>query len=66
MNYGLCGSLINAILLKSGKYRLIKCAACGLVYTDNFGQGATSYVGDDYFTLKNQYVSRWNEFCAIF
>jgi 2-polyprenyl-3-methyl-5-hydroxy-6-metoxy-1,4-benzoquinol methylase len=66
MNCGFCGSSTSALLLRSGSHRLVKCASCGLVYTDSYGAGATSYAEDDYFTRKNQYVSRWNEFCDIF
>jgi SAM-dependent methyltransferase len=63
---GLCGSSISSGYLKSGDHRLVKCISCGLIYTDNFGIGMTSYAEEDYFVLKNQYISRWNEFCVIF
>lgn len=52
--------------MTSGNYRLVRCNACGLVYTADFRQEETSYVEDDYFTRKNQYVARWDEFCAMF
>jgi SAM-dependent methyltransferase len=65
MNCGLCGSTKNVMFLTTECQRLVKCKECGLIYTDSFGK-SQSYAEEDYFTRKNQYVSRWNEFCAIF
>ena len=66
MNCGLCGSTINTLLWKAGKHQIVKCGDCGLIYNASFAKGETSYLGDDYFTCKNQYVSRWEDFCAKF
>jgi 2-polyprenyl-3-methyl-5-hydroxy-6-metoxy-1,4-benzoquinol methylase len=66
MKCELCGGSINVVLLRMGSHRLVKCASCGLVWTDGFGLGSTSYVEEDYFTIKNQYVDRWDEFCEMF
>lgn len=66
MNCGLCGSARNVALLTVGSDRLVKCGDCGLIYTDSFEEGVTSYAGDYYFASKNQYVNRWDEFCAKF
>jgi len=65
MNCGLCGSTENVMFLSAGCHRLVRCRACGLIYTDSFGK-SQSYAEEDYFTMKNQYVNRWEEFCAIF
>jgi 2-polyprenyl-3-methyl-5-hydroxy-6-metoxy-1,4-benzoquinol methylase len=66
MSCGLCGSTIATVFLAAGNYRLLRCSICGLIYTANFRQEETSYEEDGYFTCKNQYVARWNEFLAIF
>jgi hypothetical protein len=64
MNCGLCGSGKNTLMFSSGRHKIAKCADCGLIYTADFEKGEVSYAGDGYFT-RNQYVSRWDEFCAI-
>lgn len=66
MNCGLCGNRKAIDFLTVGPHRLVRCKACSLIYTVNFGYEAISYVEDDYFIQKNQYVSRWDEFCNIF
>lgn len=66
MQCGLCGSENKKNHLKSGRYHLVRCAECGLVYTDNFYESDISYHDDHYFTQRNQYVQRWDEFCALF
>lgn len=43
-----------------------QCSHCGLVRTETFNHGETSYTGDEYFTLKNQYVRQWDGFVAMF
>ncbi|GAB4487454.1 MAG: methyltransferase domain-containing protein [Thermodesulfovibrionales bacterium] len=63
---GLCGGENSKGYLKSGGYSLVRCSGCGLVYTENFSESAISYSEDRYFTQRNQYVQRWDEFCAIF
>ncbi len=61
----LCDKPENVVLFFAGRHRIVKCAACGLVYTADFKTGAEIY-DNSYFTLKNQYVARWEEFCAMF
>jgi len=65
MNCGLCGSTENVMFLSTECHQLVRCKACGIIYTDSFGK-SQSYAEEDYFTMKNQYVNRWEEFCAIF
>ena len=65
MTCGLCGSGTNAAVLNTGSHRLVKCAECGIIYTADFKQEMTSYA-EGYFSGKNQYVGRWDEFCAMF
>lgn len=62
----LCKSSDSSPFLKSGTHELVKCSGCGLVRTETFRQGETSYNGDQYFTLKNQYVRQWDDFVAMF
>lgn len=62
---GLCGCRNNTALLSVGNHRLVKCVECGLIYTASFKHETVSY-GEDYFSRKNQYVRRWDEFCAMF
>jgi len=65
MNCGLCGGGKNILMFYSGRHKIAKCADCGLIYTDDFKKGSVSYAGEGYFTRENQYVSRWDDFCAI-
>lgn len=65
MNCGLCGSVKNIFVFSSARYKIVKCAECGLMYTEDFTKGRVSYSGDEYFTQQNQYVNRWDEFCFM-
>ena len=48
-----------------GQQELVQCRSCGLVYADSVPSAAI-YETDDYFVKRNEYVQRWDEFCAIF
>jgi len=65
MNCGICGGEKASPFLTVKKYELVKCQSCGLIFVANFSQSETSY-SDDYFTQKNEYLNRWDEFCSIF
>lgn len=65
MNCGLCGSGKNTLMFYSGGHKIAKCDDCGLIYTADFEKGAVFYGGKGYFTRENQYVSGWDEFCAM-
>lgn len=62
----LCSLTYSRRFLKSGTHELVQCSRCGLVRTETFRHGETSYKGDEYFTLKNQYVRQWDDFVAMF
>lgn len=62
----LCKSTDSRPFLKSGAHELARCSQCGLVRTETFCSGETSYTGDEYFTLKNRYVEQWDGFVAMF
>jgi SAM-dependent methyltransferase len=62
----LCRSTDSLPFLKCGSHELVRCSRCGLIRTDTFRHAETSYQGDDYFTLKNQYVGNWDDFLGIF
>lgn len=66
MKCALCGGQAVTPFLNAGSSRMVKCCGCGLVYVGNFKEGATSYAGEDYFTVKNCYAQRWDEFCDLF
>lgn len=66
MTCALCGGESASSFLDAGSSHMVKCCGCGLVYVANFQDGATSYEGEDYFTVKNRYAQRWDEFCTIF
>jgi len=61
-----CGNSGYRPYFTAGAYFLVQCSVCGLVYTRNFKFSATSYDEDNYFTRKNQYTARWDEFCRLF
>lgn len=65
MNCGLCGGGAAAPYLEAAGHRLVKCSACGLVYTGDFEKAKAEYK-EDYFAARNRYVERWDEFCAMF
>ena len=62
----LCTSTDSRPFLKSGTHELVQCVQCGLVRTETFRHGETTYEGNDYFTIKNQYVRYWDDFLAMF
>jgi SAM-dependent methyltransferase len=66
MNCNLCASTESRLFLRSGKHELVQCSHCGLIRTETFLHGETSYNGDTYFTLKNQYVKNWDLFLSMF
>ena len=65
MNCALCGSGKNVPLFPSDGHQIARCAGCGLVYTADFKKGEVSYAGEEYFTSRNAYVGRWNDYHAI-
>lgn len=62
----LCTSTDSRLFLISGRHELVQCCRCGLIRTETFRHGETSYNGDAYFTLKNQYVRNWDDFLSMF
>jgi len=62
----LCTSTDSRPFLKSGTHELVQCSHCGLIRTETFRHGETSYTGDDYFKIKNQYIRHWNDFLGMF
>lgn len=65
MTCGLCGGGAASPFLDAGGRRLVKCAGCGLIYTADFNQAEANY-REDYFSGKNRYIGRWDEFCSMF
>jgi SAM-dependent methyltransferase len=66
MQCGICQGSARETYLTHDRYRLARCANCGLVYVENFLEGAISYAEDEYFVQRNQYIQRWDEFCSLF
>ena len=66
MNCNLCSSIDSRPFLSSGTHELVQCTQCGLVRTETFQHGETSYSGDEYFTIKNRYVAQWDDFVTMF
>jgi SAM-dependent methyltransferase len=52
--------------LQVGMHVLDRCRSCGLISTRNFTGTNSDYAGKAYFTTRNEYVRRWDEFCAHF
>ncbi len=52
--------------MDTGNHQLARCSACGLIYTADFCADETSYIERDYFTEKNQYVAKWDNFASLF
>lgn len=65
MTCGLCGGAAAAPYLEAGGRRLVKCSGCGLIYTGDFIPAQAAYQ-EDYFSGKNRYIDRWDEFCSMF
>ena len=66
MNCCICDNSETLPYFTSGDRVFEQCAHCGLVFVANFSHEDTSYKGDEYFVHKNEYVQRWDEFCALF
>jgi SAM-dependent methyltransferase len=52
--------------LQVGMHALDRCRSCGLISTRNFTGTNSDYAGKAYFTTRNEYVRRWDEFCTHF
>lgn len=66
MNCVVCGTSESSEFLVVNKCKLVKCKHCGLIYSKNFILDNISHYNDYYFTEKNPYIRRWDEFCSIF
>lgn len=66
MNCIICGCTEWSFVFNVGAHRLVKCPSCGLLFTADYSAEETSYIEDDYFISKNQYVARWDELCSGF
>jgi 2-polyprenyl-3-methyl-5-hydroxy-6-metoxy-1,4-benzoquinol methylase len=62
----LCGGESTERHLQVGAHVLDRCRSCGLISTRNFAGTESAYAGEAYFTTRNEYVGRWDEFCAHF
>ena len=62
----LCGGESTERYLGIGAHVLDRCRSCGLISTRNFAGTLSAYAGEAYFTARNEYVSRWDAFCAHF
>lgn len=62
----ICDNADTAPYFTAGSHVFEQCTHCGLVFVSNFTQEGISYKGDDYFVKKNEYLQRWDEFCAMF
>lgn len=65
MTCGLCGGGASAPFLDACGRRLVKCSGCGLVRTADFDGSRASY-REEYFSGKQRYIERWDEFTAMF
>lgn len=66
MNCGLCKGTKNTTVLTVGSHKLVRCSECGLIYTSTFVERSSFYTNEDYFTVKNQYVTHEDELYRIF
>jgi SAM-dependent methyltransferase len=61
-----CNGVKLKAFIKADMYQLRQCESCGLIRTDEFDAGGTSYETDEYFVDKNRYLESWGKFCLLF
>jgi SAM-dependent methyltransferase len=61
-----CNAVIVKKFIKADTFQLMQCDSCGLLRTDEFVAGGTSYETDEYFVDKNRYLESWEKFSLLF
>lgn len=62
----ICGNEDASTFLEVSGKSLVRCRACGLVYTADFHSADTLYSGDGYFTGPGGYIERYDTFRSLF